>query len=74
MLPQHQELFQKLQQPLDPSHLEHINSQLELNKAAFDAIQKAKDAGMDVREHHAKLTDMDTKLRQIKQVYFPNQP
>jgi hypothetical protein len=58
--------------PLGEQHLVMINDALEKLKDAQEQVDRARRAGIDVQPHADKIAEADTKLRQIKQVYFPN--
>jgi hypothetical protein len=59
--------------PLTLAHLAQLNNALDLVKTAQIQIDLAKRAGIDVSAAQAKNTDNESKLRQLKQVYFPGQ-
>lgn len=59
--------------PLTPDHLLQINNALDMARQADYQIQLAKRAGIDVSQAEQINNDNITKLRQIKQVYFPGQ-
>jgi len=59
--------------PLTPAHLQQLNNALDQIKLAKVQIDLAKRAGIDVSTLEATNNDNETKLRQIKQVYFPGQ-
>lgn len=59
--------------PLTPAHLQQLNSALDDIKRAKIQIDLAKRAGIDVSQLEQTNNDNETKLRQIKQVYFPGQ-
>jgi hypothetical protein len=59
--------------PLTLAHLQQLNNALDLVKTAQIQIDLAKRAGIDVSAAQAKNDDNESKLRQIKQVYFPGQ-
>lgn len=58
--------------PLTEQHLEAINAGLATAAVARKAIDLATRAGVDVSAARAKLDADEARLRQIKQVYFPN--
>lgn len=62
----------KLKNPLDDSHLAEINDALAVLVETRKAIDKAKRAGIDMTSQEIAAKDAEDKLRQIKQVYFPN--
>ena len=59
--------------PLTPDHLQQLNNALDAAKQAQYQIDLAKRAGIDVANLEQINSDNITKLRQIKQVYFPGQ-
>lgn len=59
--------------PLTVEHLQQIQNALDQVKAAKAQIELAKRAGIDVSSLEQMNNDNETKLRQIKQVYFPGQ-
>ena len=59
--------------PLTPDHLAQLRNALDnVNQAKYQ-IDLAKRAGVDVSQLEQIVNDNETKLRQIKQVYFPGQ-
>ena len=58
---------------LTPDHLQQLNNALDAAKQAQYQIDLAKRAGIDVANLEQINSDNITKLRQIKQVYFPGQ-
>lgn len=59
--------------PLTAAHLAQINQGLDLVKQARNQIELAKRAGIDVSQVEDINNQNETKLRQLKQVYFPGQ-
>lgn len=59
--------------PLTLDHLAQLNNALDQVKLARTQIELAKRAGIDVSQAEQINNDNETKLRQIKQVYFPGQ-
>jgi hypothetical protein len=59
--------------PLTADHLAQINNALDVIKQARYQIELAKRAGIDVAQAEQINNDNETKLRQLKQVYFPGQ-
>lgn len=59
--------------PLTPAHLQQLNNALDQIRLAKVQLDLAKRAGIDVSTLEATNNDNETKLRQIKQVYFPGQ-
>lgn len=59
--------------PLTAEHLMQIQNALDAVKAAKDQIALAKRAGIDVSAAEQINNENETKLRQLKQVYFPGQ-
>ena len=57
--------------PLTETHLLEINKGLEAVKNARNQINMAKRAGLDVAAQEAANNDLERKLLQLKQVYFP---
>jgi hypothetical protein len=64
--------FKAFVMPLTEEHLNEINNALSDGELAQKHIEMAKRAGIDVSQHEAQHTENMQKLRQIKQVYFPN--
>ena len=60
-----------LPSPLTQAHKEQIDSALKLLSQLEGQITKAKLAGLDTAEYEARKTDLETRLRKIKQAYFP---
>lgn len=58
--------------PLTEDHLAAINAGLEQAVVARRAIALAERAGIDVAAAKAQLDINEAKLKQVKQVYFPN--
>lgn len=58
--------------PLQQEHLDKINNALAAAEAGMQAIELAKRAGIDVSAQEKQLQDSITRLKSIKQVYFPN--
>jgi hypothetical protein len=59
--------------PLTLDHLQQLNNALSQIKLAQIQIDLAKRAGIDVSAAEQLNKDNESKLRQIKQVYFPGQ-
>ena len=59
--------------PLTIDHLAQLNNALDMVKLAKTQIELAKRAGIDDSQAEQVNNDNETKLRQIKQVYFPGQ-
>jgi hypothetical protein len=59
--------------PLTPDHLAQIKNALDAAKQAQYQIDLAKRAGIDVSTLEQTNNENITKLRQIKDVYFPGQ-
>ena len=59
--------------PLTPDHLAQIKNALDAITQAKYQIDLAKRAGIDVTQLEQIVLDNETKLRQVKQVYFPGQ-
>jgi hypothetical protein len=59
--------------PLTPDHLKQINNALDAVAQAKYQIDLASRAGIDVSNLKETNDANETKLRQIKQVYFPGQ-
>jgi hypothetical protein len=59
--------------PLTLDHLAQINNALSNIKLAQIQIDLAKRAGIDVSQAEQMNKDNETKLRNLKQVYFPGQ-
>lgn len=59
--------------PLTVDHLGQLNNALALIKTAKTQIDLAKRAGIDVSQAEDLNNQNETKIRQIKQVYFPGQ-
>lgn len=59
--------------PLTIDHLNQIRNALDAVQAAKNQIELAKRAGLDVTQLEEINNANETKLRQIKQVYFPGQ-
>ena len=58
--------------PLTDDHLQQMNNALDHAQRAFQQIELAKRAGIDVADLEKTLTDSVAKIRQVKSVYFPN--
>lgn len=58
---------------LGQEHLAKINDALGQIATAEHKIALAKRAGIDVTQYEQEVNKVGTQLRQIKQVYFPNQ-
>lgn len=59
--------------PLNQEHLQQLNTALEKVNLAKVQIDLAKRAGIDVSQLEQMNNDNESKLRQLKQVYFPGQ-
>lgn len=59
--------------PLTTEHLSQLNGALDQIRLARIQIDLAKRAGIDVSQAEQMNNDNETKIRQIKQVYFPGQ-
>lgn len=59
--------------PLTPDHLAQIKNALDMIQQAKYQIDLAKRAGIDVSAAEQLNNDNESKLRQVKQVYFPGQ-
>jgi hypothetical protein len=59
--------------PLTNEHLQQLNNALDQAKQAQIQIDLAKRAGIDVSNLEQMNNDNVSKIRQIKQVYFPGQ-
>jgi hypothetical protein len=59
--------------PLTIDHLTQLNNALSNVQIARNQIEKAKRVGIDVQQLEELNNANETKLRQIKQVYFPGQ-
>lgn len=59
--------------PLTVDHLQQLKNALDQIALAKVQIDLAKRAGIDVSQLEEMNNDNETKLRQIKQVYFPGQ-
>lgn len=58
--------------PLNAAHLEQINQALATAEAGLKAIDLAKRAGINVDQQEKSLQESISKLKAIKQTYFPN--
>lgn len=59
--------------PLNQEHLAQLNNALDQVKLAKIQIDLAKRAGIDVSPLEKLNNDNESKLIQLKQVYFPGQ-
>jgi hypothetical protein len=59
--------------PLTPAHLEQIKNALKVADYAQQQINLAKQAGVNVDSHQAKLNESRQQLLNVKNVYFPGQ-
>ena len=59
--------------PLTLDHLQQLNNALDQIKVAQIQIDLAKRAGIDVSQAESLNQQNETKIRQLKQVYFPGQ-
>jgi hypothetical protein len=59
------------QSPLTVQHLEQMRNALDTLANMRAQIDLAKRAGIDVSQQEAQLVDAETRIRQIKNVYFP---
>ena len=59
--------------PLTPDHLAQLKNALDSIQQAKYQIDLAKRAGIDVAAAEQINNENESKLRQIKQVYFPGQ-
>jgi hypothetical protein len=57
--------------PLTTEHKAKIDDALGILKKLEEQIKRAKLAGLDVAEYEARRIELDQKLRQIKQAYWP---
>lgn len=57
--------------PLTEEHYQQLRNALDQINQTKQQIELAKRAGIDVSASEAQLADTETKLRQIKSVYFP---
>ena len=57
--------------PLNDNHLTQINSALAAVEVAKTQILLAKQAGIDVTNYEKQASDAETKLKALKQTYFP---
>ena len=59
--------------PLTLDHLQQLNNALDQIKLANIQIDLARRAGINVDDADALNKQNETKIRQLKQVYFPGQ-
>jgi hypothetical protein len=59
--------------PLTAAHLDQIRNALDVINVAKQQIALAERAGIDVAAQKAQLADSESKLLQLKNVYFPGQ-
>jgi hypothetical protein len=57
--------------PLNDEHLQQINAALAAIQVAETQTLLAKQAGLDVSAHEKDIADAKTRLRAIKNTYFP---
>lgn len=57
--------------PLTESHYQQIVNNLDILDQAQRQVEKAKQAGINVADQQAQITETRAKLLQIKNVYFP---
>jgi len=60
--------------PLNEEHLKQINAALAAIQIAESQIILAKQAGVDVTHLEAQIADQKTRLRALKNTYFPASP
>lgn len=58
--------------PLSEEHLQDLNRGIAQAEEGLRQVALAKRAGFDMTQQEADLRATQDKLRQIKQVYFPN--
>lgn len=57
--------------PLGVEHLSQIRNALDVIQNAKGQLELAKRAGIDVADQEDQIKQAETRLLQIKQVYFP---
>ena len=64
-------MAEEISAPFGPEDLEELQTRLAELEEAKALIAKANQAGLDIGDQETRMKDLETRLRRIKQTFFP---